>query len=182
MILQQDVTNDDDWQTVCAAPCDKLLSTAFYYRIAGGGLKASGDFALHAQPGAHETLIVDGASKGSFALGIVALAAGIVAAYVGLIVVDVGFLQSSVDGGGGSDNGTVGAGVAVMVVGAVAALGGLLLTIANSRTKVKQVLGGDSSGLLLPGSWTPTPPWSASPTAQKGQPPTIGIPLFSGRF
>jgi hypothetical protein len=102
VVLQQDKTNDDDWQTVCAAPCDKLLPTTFYYRVTGGGIKSSADFALHAPPGARDRLSVDGASKGAFVLGVVGLVGGLIVGYLGLLVVDVGTSESLLGDGGSS--------------------------------------------------------------------------------
>jgi len=74
--LEQDTTGDDDWGTACSAPCDKQLSTAYWYRIAGGGLRTSSQFSLHGEAGARKTLRVSPASTGWFIAGVVAAPVG----------------------------------------------------------------------------------------------------------
>jgi hypothetical protein len=181
IVLQQDRTNDDDWQTVCAAPCDRQLPTNFYYRVTGGGIKSSADFALHAPQGTREKLTVDGASKSAFVLGIVGLVGGLVVGYLGLVVVDVGASESVL--GEGNSSGTTGAGLAMMGIGAVAAIGGLILVIANAKTKVGQDLGTSQAGLVLPvASSTRASIWATAPSEQRSLPPIAGIPILSGRF
>ncbi len=183
--LQQDVTNDDNWRTVCAAPCDKLLPTAFYYRVTGGGIRSSADFALRGAPGTRERLVVDGASKSALVLGIVGLSVGGLSAYIGLFVAAIGAsagLAADGDGGGNSGSNAAGVGLAMMGIGVLAAAGGLALVVSNSSTTVDQSMGGNQAGLVLPGPWTRTPTWSAAAIEQKNLPPVMGIPIFSGRF
>jgi hypothetical protein len=185
VLLQQDVTNDDNWRTVCAAPCDKLLPTAFYYRVTGGGIRSSADFVLRGSPGTRERLVVDGASKSALVLGIIGLSAGGLAAYIGLFVAAAGAsagLVSDGDGGSGGSSNAAGVGLAMLGIGVLAAAGGLALVVSNSSTTVDQSVGGNQAGLVMPGPWTRTPTWSAAAIEQKNLPPVMGIPIFSGRF
>lgn len=184
VLIQQDRTNDDDWVTVCAVPCDRPLPTGFYYRVTGGGIKTSADFALHASPGTHETVIVDGASKSGFVIGVVGMIVGGIVGYVGLLLVSFGDLQAGFDdtSNGTSNSGTIGAGTAMIVVGLVAAVGGLVLTLSNAKTKVGQDADASRAGLLLPGSSTGMLTSNAAVTERRDSPPVAGIPIFSGRF
>jgi hypothetical protein len=182
VLLQQDVTNDDNWRTVCAAPCDKLLPTAFYYRVTGGGIRSSADFVLRGSPGTRERLVVDGASKSALVLGIIGLSAGGLSVYIGLFVAAIGASAGLVDGGGSSGSNATGVGLAMLGIGVLAVAGGLALVVSNSSTTVDQSVGGNQAGLVMPGPWTRTPTWSAAAIEQKNLPPVMGIPIFSGRF
>ena len=187
VLVQQDKTNDDDWVTVCTAPCDAPLPTGFYYRVTGGGIKTSADFAFHASPGTRETVVVDGASKSGFVIGVIGMIVGGIVGYVGLLLVSFGDLQAGFDdtsnSGSTSNSGTTGAGAAMIVVGLVAAVGGLVLTLSNAKTKVGQDDAASRTGLLLPGSLTTgMPTWNTSVTERRDSPPVAGIPIFGGRF
>jgi hypothetical protein len=184
--LQQDRTSDDDWMTVCSAPCDIPLSTAYYYRIVGGGLKASGDFTLHAQPGQRETLDIHGASKGWFLVGVIAIPAGLLVGYVGLIVGAFGTLVSTASTASGQSSpgasDAAGVGWTMFGVGLAAAAGGLILVIANWKTSVTQEMGTPQVGLRLPDSWKRLPTWREATPEQKSLPQTIGVPIVTGQF
>jgi hypothetical protein len=176
VLLQQDIANDDDWRTVCSAPCDKLLPTAFYYRVTGGGIKSSANFALQAPRGTHETLVVDGASKAASVVGIVGMAVGIPVGAVALL----GDLAGAAFGGyTGDGNGVF---LAATGIAALLVVGGGLLHGANKRTHVSQRLGASQTGVLQPGSGSTTPMWSAAATEPKNLPPIVGFPIFGGRF
>jgi hypothetical protein len=176
VLLQQDITNDDHWRTVCVAPCDKLLPTAFHYRVTGGGIKSSADFALQAPQGTHDTLVVDGASKAASVVGIVGMAVGIPVGVIALLgdLVGAAFGGYTGDGNGGF--------LAVTGIAALLVVGGGLLYRANKTTRVNQRLGASQTGVLQPGSWSATPTWNTSVTEPKDLPPAVGIPIFSGRF
>jgi hypothetical protein len=176
VLLQQDTTNDDNWRTVCLAPCDKLLPTAFHYRVTGGGIKSSADFALQAPRGTHDTLVVTGASKAASVVGIVGMAVGIPVGAVALL----GYLAGTAFGGYTGDGN--GAFLAVIGVATVLVVGGALLHGANKTTTVNQRLGASQTGLLQPGSWSATPTWNTSVTEPKDLPPAVGIPIFNARF
>jgi hypothetical protein len=173
VVLQQDRTSRDDWQTVCSAPCDTLLPMAFYYRAAGGGIKASDDFALKGSPGARETVVVDGASRTASVLGVLVLVAGGIADFVGLAMT----VASTVDGEGWR---VAAPGLVALGVGTVAIVGGYVL--AHKATRVDQKLGGSPTGQLLPGPGIQGPIWNTALTEPKNLPPIVGIPVFSGRF
>jgi hypothetical protein len=176
VLLQQDITNDDHWRTVCLAPCDKLLPTAFYYRVTGGGIKSSAAFALQAPRGTHDTLVVNGASKAASVVGIVGMAVGIPVGAIALL----GDLAGAAFGGyTGDGNGVF---LAVTGIATLLVVGGALLHGANKRTQVNQRLGASQTGVLQPGSWSATPTWKTSVTEPKDLPPAVGIPIFSGRF
>jgi hypothetical protein len=181
VVVEQDVTNNDGWQPVCTAPCDRPLPTAFNYRVTGGGIRSSGDFTLSGAAGSHERLVVDAASKSAFILGVVAMAGGSVVAYVGLFTAYAAELSSTFETSD-STSGTLGAGVTMMAVGALAAVGGLVVALANGKTKVTVDAGGAPAGALSPSRLKLTA-WDA--TRSEGRtllPAYAGIPLFSGRF
>ncbi|HLK41681.1 MAG TPA: hypothetical protein VKU41_33265 [Polyangiaceae bacterium] len=186
--LQQDQSGDDDWITVCSAPCDKELPTAFYYRIVGDGIKASGEFTLHAQPGEHETVEAHGASKTWFIIGIIAIPVGLIAAYVGFAVGIVGTLLSTANNisGTSSTNSDAAAGLGwtILALGLGAAVGGLVLVIVNAKTGTTQHLGTASAttGLLLGDAWKRVPTWREPSAEQRALPPILGIPLVAGTF
>jgi hypothetical protein len=174
VVLQQDITNDDNWQTVCSAPCDRLLPTTFYYRVSGGGIKSSADFALHAPRGTRETLVVDGASKGAFVAGLVGVVGGPIFTLVGEVFV------FSLLGGDGPNPPILDSGLAMMGIGVIATVGGIVLMVSNARTKVNQDAGASRTDALVPDSWTPT--WNSAVTEPKNLLPIVGIPIFNGRF
>jgi hypothetical protein len=181
VVVQQDVTNDDGWQTVCEAPCDKALSTAFNYRVTGGGIKSSSDFTLNSSL-THENLVVDGASTTAFVLGVVAMAGGVVIAYVGLIVTYAGELSGAFDSGNTSTQGTVSGGLTMMGVGALAAVTGLVVAVVNGKTKVTVPTDRQQGGTRVAPSWAGVPSSSPATAERRLLPPVAGIPLFSGRF
>ncbi|MGO9834135.1 MAG: hypothetical protein ACLP1X_07975 [Polyangiaceae bacterium] len=180
VLIQKDTTNDDNWVTVCAAPCDRPLPTGFYYRVTGGGIKTSADFAIHASPGTRETVVVDGASKSSFVIGVVGMIVGGIAAYVGLLVVSFSDVSAGFDDTNSSGSNTAGA--ALVLGGTIAAVAGLVLTLSNAKTKVNQDATASQAGLVLPGSLTGAPTWNIGVNERKDSPPALGIPIFSGRF
>ena len=186
--LQQDRTGDDDWMTVCSAPCDKELPTAFYYRVVGDGIKASSEFTLHAQPGEHESIEVHGASKAWFIIGIVAIPIGLVVAYIGLFVGFIGTAASTINSVNGasttnSDN-AAGVGWTMLALGLGAAVGGLVLAIVNAKTGTTQRLGNPSptTGLLLSDAWKRVPTWRDPSAEQRALPPVLAAPIFAGTF
>jgi hypothetical protein len=176
VLLQQDVTNDDDWQTVCAAPCDRLLPTAFFYRVAGDDTKSSADFALRAPRGTRETLVVDRASKSAFVWGLVGVVGGPLTLLTGEVFV------FSLLAGDGPNPPILYAGFAMMGIGVIATVGGIVLMVSNARTKVKQDFGASQTGILSPAPSTTAPTWFTGLTEPKTLPPIMGIPIVSGRF
>ena len=194
--LEQDTTGNDDWAIVCTEPCDRQVSTAYWYRIGGGGIKASSQFALHGQPGAHETLTVSGASKGWFIAGVAAVPVGGLVAYIGLLVGVFGSLASSVSnsslgpsGASTSNNGqTVSSGVAatgwtMLAVGGIAMVAGAVVAIANWKSGVSQDVSGEKAA-QLPDAWRPLagPTWREASPEQRALPAVNGVRVLSGAF
>ena len=103
--LEQDVSHEEHWQTVCTAPCDLKLPIGPDYRVTGPGIKASGVFGLEYQNGLREIVTVNGASKSWFVLGIVSTAVGGAAALIGALVGLSASLVASVDSGNGDTAG-----------------------------------------------------------------------------
>jgi hypothetical protein len=180
-LLLQQTASHADWETACAAPCDKRLPTAFRYRVGGGGVTLSADFALSAPPGTRETLVVDRASRSLFVLGVVGMAAGGLVVTAGLYaeytLVLGSYLAEVPFDWSGSGN------IALLTaagIGALVVVGGALLVHANLHTKVTQSSGAHA-GMLLPDSWTRTPTLGTA-SEQRYVPAAAGIPIFSGRF
>lgn len=182
-LLLQRTAQYADWETACAAPCDKLLPTEVRYRVGGGGVTLSTDFTLSASPGTQETLVVGGASKALYVVGVVGMTAGGLAVGVGLyaeytLVLGSYLAEVPFDWSG---NGTM-VFLSMMGIGAIVAVGGGLLVHANLHTKVIQHLGASQAGLPLPGPWTRAPTFGATTELKNLPPPVLGIPIFSGRF
>jgi hypothetical protein len=94
--LEQDLdsAHHTDWETICEAPCDAQVDSAFDYRVAGGLTKASKEFSLRAPDGGHEDLRVHSASKLWFVTGWVVLGAGAgTAAFAVSFIVGSGLLS-----------------------------------------------------------------------------------------
>jgi hypothetical protein len=181
--LQQDTTGNDDYVTVCSAPCDKQMPAGYPYRVVGSGLKASGDFTLHAQDGEHDALEIHGASKAWFVIGAIAIPLGLVVGYIGLLVGAIGSLASTTDPATGNTTAdhVAGVGWTMFGLGAAAAIGGLVLVVTNWKTGVSQQVG-THTGLLLPDGWARLPTWRDATPEQRALPAMLGIPLVNGRF
>ncbi|MGH7440724.1 MAG: hypothetical protein ACRENE_33950 [Polyangiaceae bacterium] len=178
--IQQDTTGNDDWQTVCTTPCDKPLSTAFRYRVTGGGFKTSASFVVSSSS-PRETLVVHGASKAAFILSIITMGGGAVLAYVGLIVWDAGQVLGSFGSTSDSQN-TTATGLTMLGVGTVAAVGGLVVALSNGRTRVTQDTGPAQSNLLRSPSWADMPRAGATGITARLLPPFVGIPVLGGKL
>jgi hypothetical protein len=193
--LQQDA-GKDDWKTVCQVPCDKQLPTGGHYRIMGEGIRASGDFTLHADAGQRETITVSGGSKNLHTLGIVGIVVGSTLTGLGLLTVLVGYgiqssynLDRSLTAGNTTTNtndgsGTLAVGWAMTLVGLAAGIGGLVLTLNNSKTSVSQDVSGSAgaTGAANPEAFKPTPTWKEASVLERAAPPILGIPVFGGSF
>ena len=179
----QQYTND--WQTVCAAPCDVQLPIAPDYRIEGGGLKDSGVFKLNGNQGDHVTVSVNGASKAWFVIGIVITPIGGLFTLVGSVIGLAGSVAAAASRGSGvSDANSVAvAGWTTFAFGAAALVGGILLIVNNSKTTTTQDLAAPpQTGLLQTDAWKRVPTWREAPPEQRALPPVVGVPLWSGRF
>lgn len=187
--LEQDTTGQDDWAVVCSGTCDRSLSTAYWYRVSGGGIKASSQFSLHGQPGSKVTLNVSPASKGWFIAGLIAIPVGGIIAYIGLVLGVVGSAASDASSTAGSNQAFRGSsdvaatGWTMLAVGGLAAVGGLVLTISNWKTGVTQDLAAKtptpSSDAALR---LPTPTWREPGVEARTLPPAWSMPVLSGSF
>ena len=186
--LQQDATGHSDWKTVCSLPCDKQLPTGNHYRIMGEGIRASGEFTLHADSGQRDNLTVVGGSKGLFTLGVVGIVVGSALLPIGLLTALVGYSEKALyDPSIGNTNdgsGTITVGWTLALIGLAGGIAGLVLTINNSKTTVSQDAGpaGSSTGLIDPNAFKPTPTWRESGLVDRSAPPVLGVPLLSGSF
>lgn len=119
-------------------------------------------------------------SKGLTVLGIFLVPVGVVAMLYGAAVVAMGALTQN----GGSDpsastsnTGAVPGGTAI-ALGALAVIGGIVLIATNSTsasTPATQQPVGVQTGLLVP-------TWRDAKPEERALPPTVGLPLWMGRF
>jgi hypothetical protein len=130
VLLQREKNNYGDLETVCEAPCDQQVPTAFYYRLTGSGIKSSDDFTLHGAPGTRVKLVVDGAPKAAFVVGIVGIVGGAVALPVGVFMWFFEALHDYAYQG----TSTTGGGEATMAIGSLALCGGLVLALSAAIT------------------------------------------------
>jgi hypothetical protein len=193
--LQQDTVGDrKHWQTVCVAPCDQTVSSAFAYRIAGDGIRNSRVFSVQPQSGGRETIDVDEASTSGFVLGIVAASVGTFAMAVGLFVVFVNSLADTVEGGNTSNSGEE-TGWVIAGIGLAGVIGGAVAIATNARTRVAPgAAPSPSAAWLLSGGAAIGAPGFANGwkdallDARRGTgparavPPMVGIPLFGATF
>jgi hypothetical protein len=185
--LQQDKYGDHrHWETVCSAPCDRTLPSAFSYRIAGDGIRNSRVFSLHAESGDRENLTIDESSSSAFVVGIVVASLGGAAIFVGSFVVVIGSIQTGLESVSGSpeNHGTETLGLGIMALGLAAIMGGVVAIVSSARTGVAPGPVSHHAAWLTPmGGTGDTPraarrdaPWAAA------FPPVTGVPLFSGHF
>jgi hypothetical protein len=191
--LQQDPVGDHRrWITVCSAPCDKAVSSAFSYRIAGDGIRNSRVFSLHPASGNRETIEVDEGSKAGFVLGIVGASVGSLAMAVGFMVVLLSTLTESLDGS--QDRSGRDLGFAFIGVGLAGVIGGAVAIATNARSKVTEgpVASPASRDASLPSLWAIAPGAAdlkgmlketvRDVALDRALPPMVGVPLFGGRF
>jgi hypothetical protein len=188
--LEQDTTGDGDWTAICDAPCDRSLPAGFDYRVAGGGLRASGRVTLQGTPGARETLHVTPASSGWFVAGVTGMAIGGGTAYVGLFLGIFGSFGYTKTSGGtstyvGPSPGLATAGWTMVAAGGVVALGGLALTLSNVRSGVTQDLDGGAPPSEPTGNASPqaaTPAAGERAAMENLFPAAVTAPIVAGTF
>ncbi|MGH7282903.1 MAG: hypothetical protein ACRELY_15370, partial [Polyangiaceae bacterium] len=136
------------WETACNSPCDRELPLDSNYRVTGSNVRTSGAFRLLAKPGDHVTLDVNAGSSAGFS-------GGVAMALLGGLTATVGFwgwyvtLLSNVsyddcyDGEYCSSSHHTSPVPWAITMGVGAAVGtvGLILAIANEKTKVAQQTG-----------------------------------------
>jgi hypothetical protein len=174
---------DDSWETVCVAPCDRELSTAFVYRVDAPWILSSSSFRL-ASGTSGETIAVDPGYVGLRIAGTLLAVLGTPVVAVGTVLTAV-FLPIWAGSGfapqtGGDFNlpGLVGVSLGITAVGAVPLVAGILLL--RQHTTVRQspdapIVPSDASYLVRAPSWERRPEWTPAPTA-------VGFPLLTGRF
>ncbi|HEY8089662.1 MAG TPA: hypothetical protein VIF09_17500, partial [Polyangiaceae bacterium] len=69
--------DDDDWEVLCTAPCDRAVPATEVYRVVGPGMRPSNTF--HLSPGGRLTLQVEPSSSGGRAGAVVVTVVGAVA-------------------------------------------------------------------------------------------------------
>jgi hypothetical protein len=186
-LLERDSTGfNRDWEPVCKAPCDKALSVAYSYRVAGDGIRNSVPFALDAPPGQHEILHVSEGDKAGFVYGIVATAGGGAATVAGLLMVILGAYSKAETESVGDvpgDQQVITAGLITGALGAALVVGGLALTLSNARSTVSPAIAAQA--------WIPArAPQRAGATGFRdgrreialAMPPLVDFPIFGGSF
>jgi hypothetical protein len=161
-----------EWQPVCAAPCDRRLPYAFAYRIAGPNVQRSKPFTLSAQSDAH--LTVDAGSRGLHILGLVLTPMGGGGLAFGFAFLTGALAYSCSDCVGGFADTTMVNWGWGMIAGGVAALVAGIVLITMTRTDVS--LSGEPVHYvrvrdLAFGRERPLAPQ-----------PSLGAPLFSVSF
>jgi hypothetical protein len=194
--LERRPSDEYEWEEVCTSPCDKPVPASDEYHVIASGMKASPAFTLDAQPGQRVVISVDPASKGWFAVGIIGGIVGAVAGIYGLLFVAFGSATSSISSTTGSSTGTgtnvtkqtgddiTAVGWTVAGVGTALLVGGLILTVANWKTRTEQEVqtpvrqnGAGLEGLRREAIWRePTAVDRAAP------PPLVHVPIFTRTF
>ncbi len=171
--LQQDTGDHRHWETVCSAPCDQAVSSAFAYRIGGDGIRNSKVFRLR---GDRETLDVDEGSKTTFVLGIVGVSVGGASLLIGCFVLLINGLVEDVGGSTSGTSSAEGIGLGFVGVGLAGVVGGAVAIGSNAHTGVTQ-------GVSAPAAaWLPTTQDARRDAAWTARPPAVAIPIVSGRF
>lgn len=179
------------WETACTSPCDHELPLDVNYRVTGSGVRTSGAFRLLAKPGEHVTLNVNTGSSTAFDGGVaMALLGGITATvgFWGWYVVLINNSEYEYDYNDGyytSQSHHISPVPWAITMGVGAAVGtvGLILAVANEKTKVAQQAGApdpkkDASLAPLPDR---SPMWAnLKPAGFPNAPQTT--PIFSLKF
>jgi hypothetical protein len=179
------------WIAVCSAPCDQTLDLDAFYRIGGDGVRNSKPFRLLAKNGDHLTLTADVSTTTAFGIGITLAS---LSAVVGTVSY-YGLVLASAQGTGYSrrNNDTAVGGFALAMLGSAGVgTAGLIMTVANEKSSVKQSVRGASSGTA---SASPAkarasepdrmPAWTSMGSAapeHRGAPIAMTVPLLGGRF
>ncbi|HLK41024.1 MAG TPA: hypothetical protein VKU41_29940 [Polyangiaceae bacterium] len=184
--LQQDESGDDDWKTICQAPCDQLAPLGSWYRIAGRGLIPSDDFALDAPAGGRADLRVAGASRSWRRGGEVLVGGGFLTALIGGYILYLHYVLDAIaDSQGKPRPTTIDPVIGFALAGAGGAVGivGLVPVVANYQTTVAQSA---SPAQTPPASAVPASPPAASAAwstpESRRVPPPFGLPIFVGTF
>jgi hypothetical protein len=147
------------YRFVCASPCDVPVDLDQHYRIAGDGVRSTGEFEINGQSGQRVVIEVDTSSKAGFVWGIVITSLSPIVALVGLVV----YAVSSIDVTKSSSGQAVGA---AMGFGGLAGIAiGIVMIVSNSSSKATQSL------------MTPQPAPQPSPPPKAGFEPSWRLPV-----
>jgi hypothetical protein len=186
MELQYDLDSmhrEHEWETACAAPCDRYLASDSPYRLVGGGRKASDEFALMAPDGGGERIRVSGGSKAWFVLGWIGIGVGGGVAAVGFDVLIGPLVSEYIPAGEGrpSSQGVSGhpaLGWSLVGGGLALGIGSTLLMLAHRKTTVTQ----DVTPAAAPAAWLRLDLDQRRDTLDARIPRGTWVPLLSGVF
>jgi hypothetical protein len=179
------------WVPVCGVPCDQSLELDAFYRIGGDGVRSSKPFRLLAKNGDRLNLTADVSTTTAFGVGITLASLGAVVgtlSYYGLVIASSGGSRYSSH----RDDGAVGFFALTMLGSAGVGTVGLVMTVANEKSGVKQAVGAEaharsSSDKASARVSEPDriPAWTSMGSAapeQRGAPIALSVPLLGGRF
>lgn len=164
----------NDWQTVCASPCDQEFPSHGTYRIAGAGVRPSSSFTLSAMHG-RASLAVSPSSSGWFVGGIVLTAVGGAVTLIGAFIGLIAEITSTVDKSGVSTS-IESTGWTMAGVGAIGLVAGIVALVSNAH-----------SGVEMQGEGTAPSPqhaatWRDAPAFEAAVPPALAVPILTGSF
>ena len=177
------------WIVVCGPPCDQSLELDAFYRIGGDGVRNSKPFRLLAKDGDHLTLTADVSSTTAFGVGITLASIGAAIgtlSYYGLVLAG----SSGSSYGSHRNDGAIGVFALTMLGSAGVGTAGLIMTVANEKSHVKQAVG-SSTGVASSSTKSRAsepdriPAWASMGSAvpeQRGAPIAMSVPLVGGRF
>jgi hypothetical protein len=176
--LQRDTGDHRNWETVCTAPCDQAVSSAYAYRVGGDGIRNSKVFRLH---GDRETLNVDEGSKSGLVLGIVGVSVGGASVLIGCLVLVINGLVEDVSGMSEQSDSTKDVGIGMVVVGLAGVVAGSVAIGENAHTGVTQGTT-ETSPAPPPAAWLPTAEDTRRDATWAPRSPAVSIPIFGARF
>lgn len=136
------------WETACNSPCDREMPLDSNYRVTGSNVRTSGAFRLLAKPGDHVTLDVNTGSSAGFSGGVTMALLGGLTATIGFWGWYITLLDNETYGyddsgyySGSSHHASPVPWAITTGVGAVVGTVGLVMAVANEKTKVQQAVG-----------------------------------------
>ncbi|HEX8792206.1 MAG TPA: hypothetical protein VF765_14730 [Polyangiaceae bacterium] len=166
----------NDWQTVCASPCDQSFPAHGTYRIAGGGVRPSSTFTLSAMHG-RANLVASPSSTGWFVGGIVLLAVGGGVMLVGAFIGFIAEITATVDKSGTSTN-IESTGWTMAGVGAIGLIAGIIAMASNAHTGLEMH---DATPAPAPAP-QPAATWRNAPAFETALPRPVTVPILGGTF
>lgn len=138
-VLQRAI-GDDQWATVCRAPCDVRTNADARYRIDGDGIRASSPFFLNASAGGSESLDVNAMPAAGQPTGMVLFVVGVLGGVAGGLITAVGATtkkcQSLADGASDATHCEL-ALPEIIPVGLAILIGGAVTSIRGNRDRRK---------------------------------------------